>query len=112
MYLPFAVLVGRLAGRARAGGPVLTGEGGLLAQLTKRFALVARMVAAERVGAVTGVVGAAGGLGGFFPPLVMGLVYGTLGGYGVGFALLAVTALAAALFTATVVQHRATPRPP
>jgi hypothetical protein len=28
-----------------------------------------------------------------------------------GFALLAVTALAAALFTATVVQHRATPRP-
>ena len=49
------------------------------------------------------MVGAAGGLGGFFPPLVMGLVYGTLGGYGVGFALLAVTALAAALFTATVV---------
>ncbi len=28
----------------------------------------------DRVGAVTGVVGAAGGLGGFFPPLVMGLV--------------------------------------
>jgi MFS transporter, NNP family, nitrate/nitrite transporter len=75
------------------------------------FALVARMVAAERVGAVTGVVGAAGGLGGFFPPLVMGLVYGTLGGYGVGFALLAVTALAAALFTATVVAHRAVPQP-
>jgi NNP family nitrate/nitrite transporter-like MFS transporter len=33
------------------------------------FALVARLVAPERVGAVTGVVGAAGGLGGFFPPL-------------------------------------------
>jgi NNP family nitrate/nitrite transporter-like MFS transporter len=29
------------------------------------FALVARLVAAERVGAVTGVVGAAGALGGF-----------------------------------------------
>jgi NNP family nitrate/nitrite transporter-like MFS transporter len=28
----------------------------------------------DRVGAVTGVVGAAGGLGGFFPPLVMGIV--------------------------------------
>jgi nitrate/nitrite transporter NarK len=36
------------------------------------FALVARLVEPERVGAVTGVVGAAGGLGGFFPPLVMG----------------------------------------
>ena len=75
------------------------------------FALVARMVAAERVGAVTGVVGAAGGLGGFFPPLVMGLVYGALGGYGVGFALLAVTALAAALFTATIVQRRPAAQP-
>ena len=74
------------------------------------FALVARMVAAERVGSVTGVVGAAGGLGGFFPPLVMGLVYGALGGYTVGFALLAVTALGAALFTATVVRHRAAPQ--
>ena len=28
----------------------------------------------DKVGAVTGVVGAAGGLGGFFPPIVMGLV--------------------------------------
>ena len=38
----------------------------------------------ERVGAVTGVVGAAGGLGGFFPPLVLGAV-----GYELGFALMA-----------------------
>ena len=74
------------------------------------FALVARMVPAERVGSVTGVVGAAGGLGGFFPPLVMGLVYGALGGYTVGFVLLAITALGAALFTATVVRHRAAPQ--
>ena len=70
------------------------------------FGLVARMVEAERVGAVTGVVGAAGGLGGFFPPLVMGVVYGALGGYAVGFVLLAVTALGAGLFTATVVRRR------
>lgn len=48
----------------------------------------------ERVGAVTGVVGAAGGLGGFFPPLVMGVVKTATGGYGLGFALLALTALA------------------
>jgi putative transposase len=31
-------LIAQLAGRARAGGVALTGEGGLLAQLTKRLA--------------------------------------------------------------------------
>ena len=48
----------------------------------------------ERVGAVTGVVGAAGGLGGFFPPLVMGVVKSGTGGYGLGFILMALVALA------------------
>jgi NNP family nitrate/nitrite transporter-like MFS transporter len=48
----------------------------------------------ERVGAVTGVVGAAGGLGGFFPPLVMGIVKSVTGGYALGFVLLAVVAAA------------------
>ena len=48
----------------------------------------------ERVGAVTGVVGAAGGLGGFFPPLVMGVVKSATGGYALGFILMALTALA------------------
>jgi NNP family nitrate/nitrite transporter-like MFS transporter len=43
----------------------------------------------DRVGAVTGVVGAAGGLGGFFPPLVMGVVKSATGGYGLGFVLMA-----------------------
>ncbi|WP_051736629.1 MFS transporter [Pseudonocardia halophobica] len=71
------------------------------------FALVARMVPAERVGAVTGVVGAAGGLGGFFPPLVMGLVYGLTGSYLIGFLLLAATAASAAAVSATVVRRRA-----
>jgi NNP family nitrate/nitrite transporter-like MFS transporter len=71
------------------------------------FALVARMVTTARVGAVTGVVGAAGGLGGFFPPLVMGLVYGSLGSYALGFLLLAATAATAGVFTATIVRRRA-----
>lgn len=71
------------------------------------FALVARLVVPERVGAVTGVVGAAGGLGGFFPPLVMGLVYGAVSDYTIGFLLLAVTAAVAAAFTATIVRRRA-----
>ena len=71
------------------------------------FALVARLVEPGKVGAVTGVVGAARGLGGFFPPLVMGAVYGATGGYLLGFLLLAATAAAAGVFTATVVRHRA-----
>jgi NNP family nitrate/nitrite transporter-like MFS transporter len=48
----------------------------------------------DRVGAVTGVVGAAGGLGGFFPPIVMGAVKSATGGYALGFALMGVVALA------------------
>lgn len=46
----------------------------------------------DRVGAVTGVVGASGGLGGFFPPLVMAFVQSATGGYALGFVLLGVTA--------------------
>jgi NNP family nitrate/nitrite transporter-like MFS transporter len=48
----------------------------------------------DRVGAVTGVVGAAGGLGGFFPPLVMGVVKGATGGYAIGFVLMGLVAVA------------------
>ena len=46
----------------------------------------------DKVGAVTGVVGAAGGLGGFFPPLVMGVVKSATGGYALGFVLMALVA--------------------
>jgi NNP family nitrate/nitrite transporter-like MFS transporter len=70
------------------------------------FALVARLVPADRVGAVTGVVGAAGGLGGFFPPLVMGSVYGLTGSYLIGLLLLAATAAGAATLTGTAVRRR------
>jgi MFS transporter, NNP family, nitrate/nitrite transporter len=44
------------------------------------------------VGAVTGVVGAAGGLGGFFPPIVMATVKASTGSYSIGFVLLSATA--------------------
>jgi NNP family nitrate/nitrite transporter-like MFS transporter len=54
----------------------------------------------DKVGAVTGVVGAAGGLGGFFPPLVMGVVKTATGGYAVGFLLMGVVALACLLVLA------------
>ncbi|WP_327089509.1 MFS transporter [Nonomuraea sp. NBC_01738] len=64
------------------------------------FALVAKLVESSRVGTVTGLVGAAGGLGGYFPPLVMGAVYTATGAYTIGYLLLALTALVAALYTA------------
>lgn len=75
------------------------------------FALVARLVPSEQVGSVTGVVGAAGGLGGFFPPLVMGAVFGATDDYTWGFVLLAVTAGATTAFTATTVRCRARQAP-
>jgi MFS transporter, NNP family, nitrate/nitrite transporter len=71
------------------------------------FALVARMTPPERVGSVTGVVGAAGGLGGFIPPLLMGAIYGRSGDYSLGYVLLAVVAMLSALMTATVVRRSA-----
>jgi NNP family nitrate/nitrite transporter-like MFS transporter len=61
------------------------------------FALVAQRAPAQQVGAVTGVVGAAGGLGGFVPPLVMGGIYGASGSYAWG--LLALAAVAACAMT-------------
>jgi NNP family nitrate/nitrite transporter-like MFS transporter len=69
------------------------------------FALVALLTPGNRVGAVTGIVGAAGGLGGFVPLLVMGALYGALGSYALGLAALAVVAAAALAFTAVAVRR-------
>ena len=48
----------------------------------------------QQTGTVTGLVGALGGLGGFFPPLLLGVFHDTLGVTWPGFALLSATALA------------------
>ncbi|MFJ4108911.1 MULTISPECIES: MFS transporter [Oerskovia] len=72
---------------------------GLGASSGATFELVAKVAPQDKVGAVTGLVGAAGGLGGFIPPLIMGAVYQLNGDYGLGFAALAVTALVTLLFT-------------
>lgn len=74
------------------------------------FALVAKLVEPARVGTVTGLVGAAGGLGGYFPPLVMGIAYGQTGSYTIGYLLLAGTA-AAALLYAVALRRAVTPAP-
>jgi NNP family nitrate/nitrite transporter-like MFS transporter len=63
------------------------------------FALVGTRVPAASVGSVTGLVGAAGGLGGFLPPIVMGLVYQATGDYAIGLMLLSDVALAGLVFT-------------
>lgn len=66
------------------------------------FAWVARRAPADRVGTVTGIVGAAGGLGGYFPPLVMGATYDeATHSYTIGLVLLVATALLALLYAAT-----------
>lgn len=61
------------------------------------------------VGPVTGVVGAAGGLGGFFPPLVMATVKSLSGSYTLGFILLAVVAAVCLIVLAAI--DRGTARP-
>ena len=71
------------------------GAGGVLAW-------VARRAPPDPVGSVTGIVGAAGGLGGYFPPLVMGATYDeATHSYTIGLVLLVATALLALLYAAT-----------
>lgn len=55
------------------------------------FKLVAQFFP-KGTGLVSGVVGCAGGLGGFFPPLVMGIVRDRTGSYALGFVVLSTLA--------------------
>ncbi|WP_245861967.1 MFS transporter [Phycicoccus duodecadis] len=71
------------------------------------FALIAQVTDPSRVGGVTGLVGAAGGLGGFVPPLIMGYVYGRTSSYAIGLWMLCVTAALALVLTVTVVRRTA-----
>lgn len=65
------------------------------------FGWVARRAPAGKLGAVTGIVSAAGGLGGYFPPMVMGVTYDPVhDDYTVGLLLLVATAVLAFAFTA------------
>jgi NNP family nitrate/nitrite transporter-like MFS transporter len=71
------------------------------------FALIAHSTEPARVGGVTGLVGAAGGLGGFVPPLLMGWLYGQTESYAVGLWLLAATSALTLLLTLFVVRRTA-----
>ncbi len=68
------------------------------------FAWLSRLAPANRVGSVTGLVSAAGGLGGYFPPLIMGATFDEAGNnYHVGLTLLVITAVIVLVYTAMLV---------
>lgn len=59
------------------------------------FALIGKAADPSEVGSITGFVGAAGGLGGFVPPLVLGALWTSQGSYALGLVLLAAAAAVA-----------------
>lgn len=63
------------------------------------FALVAQTTEPALVGSVTGFVGAAGGLGGFVPPLVMSAIFGATGSYSLGVVMLLIATIGAVIVT-------------
>ena len=69
------------------------------------FKLVPQYFPAE-TGTVTGLVGAMGGLGGFFPPLLLGVFKDKLGAIWPGFVLLAITAMVLWVVNARVFLKR------
>jgi MFS transporter, NNP family, nitrate/nitrite transporter len=72
------------------------------------FKLVAQYFP-KNTGLVSGIVGCAGGLGGFFPPLVMGIVRDHTGSYALGFVILStLAAFCLALLLARNPQESAT----
>ncbi len=99
-----AVIVALQPGQERVYGPVLLlmalflglGTGGV-------FGWVGRAADPRDVGTIGGIIAAAGGLGGYFPPLVMGATYNEEhNSYFVGLTLLAAFAVVALLLTFTV----------
>jgi MFS transporter, NNP family, nitrate/nitrite transporter len=65
------------------------GNGSVFQLVPQRFA--------ERVGIMTGIVGAAGGLGGFLLPSILGFVKDKTGTFGIGFAILALAMMSGAV---------------
>jgi NNP family nitrate/nitrite transporter-like MFS transporter len=60
----------------------------------------------QSVGAVTGLVGAMGGLGGFFPPLALGVIRQQTGSFFWGFSLLALFALLCLAVAKITARHQ------
>lgn len=68
-------------------------------------------VSPTNTGAVTGFVSAVGGVGGFFPPVALGMIKGITGGYAFGFLLLAVFTIGCLIVIRKLYDNRTTMRP-
>ncbi|WP_315913907.1 MFS transporter [Arthrobacter sp. lap29] len=92
-------------------GPIFIGLAAALGLGTGGvFAWVGKLSPEGRMGTVGGIVSAAGGLGGYFPPLIMGMTYNPDAEsykYAIGLSLLVVTAMVALLFALVFVKDRA-----
>ncbi len=98
VFLAVALMSILLAFRTMA--PFTVGALGMAASIGLGNGAVFKLVPEyfpQDVGSVTGLVGAAGGMGGFFPPLLLGTLRQHFGGYTLGFALLGCYALVALL---------------
>lgn len=62
------------------------------------FALLSRLSEPKHIGSVSGIVGAAGGLGGFLPPLILGLTYQWTESYAAAFLMLSISAAAILMY--------------
>lgn len=85
MLLAFASMVPFTIGALGMAAAIGLGNGAVFKLVPQHFP--------QSVGAVTGLVGAMGGLGGFFPPLALGIIRQQTGSFVWGFALLAVFAI-------------------
>lgn len=70
------------------------------------FALVGKLAKSSSMGGVTGIIGAAGGLGGFLPPLILGLTYQRIHSYAPALLLLSSGALAVLFYVSRRFRDR------
>lgn len=84
LFLSFASIVPFTIGALGCAAALGLGNGAIFKLVPQHFS--------KETGTVTGLVGAFGGLGGFFPPLELGLVKDATGAYTLGFLLLALFA--------------------
>lgn len=65
-------------------------------------------VSSGNTGAVTGIVGAAGGIGGFFPPIILGIIKDSTGEYNLGFVFMVIFALACLILNYSALRPKQT----
>lgn len=71
------------------------------------FAQVSKLTPPDIMGSVTGIVGAAGGLGGFLPPLILGITYQYSQSYGPALIMLAFSAIIVLIYVSLRFKNNA-----